>query len=176
MSKTRRQFLTAASSTAVALASGACTGGGTGGSWPSRAGPINGRRRAGQRPDLSRPEGTDLIPQIEHIVVVMQENHSYDCVGQSVPASACTTDRDGQTVVVEGTLDAMAIAVAAIQADFPPKFCPVTQSGRDLSSRSNKYCGCTRLRQSSASMVILLAWIPTSDSRSPPPKEAEKPS
>jgi phospholipase C len=28
------------------------------------------------RPDL--PEGTDLLPQIRHIVVVMMENHSYD--------------------------------------------------------------------------------------------------
>jgi phospholipase C len=35
-------------------------------------------RRAGQRPDSTKAEGTDLIPQIEHIVVVMQENHSYD--------------------------------------------------------------------------------------------------
>ena len=31
-----------------------------------------------QRPDLAKAEGSDLIPQIEHIVVVMQENHSYD--------------------------------------------------------------------------------------------------
>src|ERR1700679_2661578 len=28
------------------------------------------------RPD--RPAGTDLLPQIEHIVVLMMENHSYD--------------------------------------------------------------------------------------------------
>ena len=28
------------------------------------------------RPDL--PEGTDLLPQIRHIVVLMMENHSYD--------------------------------------------------------------------------------------------------
>ncbi|HEY5172208.1 MAG TPA: alkaline phosphatase family protein [Acidimicrobiia bacterium] len=35
-------------------------------------------RRAGRRPDLTRAAGADLIPQIEHIVVVMQENHSYD--------------------------------------------------------------------------------------------------
>ncbi len=35
-------------------------------------------RLAGQRPDPSQPEGTHLIPKIEHIVVVMQENHSYD--------------------------------------------------------------------------------------------------
>jgi DNA primase len=40
---------------------------------------------------------------------------------------------DGQVVVVEGTLDAMAIAVAAIQAGSGDLFCPVTQSGRELS-------------------------------------------
>jgi DNA primase len=40
---------------------------------------------------------------------------------------------DGQVVVVEGTLDAMAIAVAAIRAGLPTRYCPVTQSGRELS-------------------------------------------
>ncbi|MCU1452577.1 MAG: hypothetical protein JWN46_723 [Acidimicrobiales bacterium] len=32
----------------------------------------------GSRPDPSKPEGVDLLPQIEHIVIYMQENHSYD--------------------------------------------------------------------------------------------------
>jgi phospholipase C len=32
----------------------------------------------GQRPDPSRPAGTDLLPQIKHIVVLMMENHSFD--------------------------------------------------------------------------------------------------
>jgi phospholipase C len=32
----------------------------------------------GDRPDPSRPAGTDLIPQIKHIVVLMMENHSFD--------------------------------------------------------------------------------------------------
>jgi len=35
-------------------------------------------RGPGDRPDPRRPEGTDLLPQIEHIVIYMQENHSYD--------------------------------------------------------------------------------------------------
>ncbi|MEY2434093.1 MAG: phospholipase, partial [Acidimicrobiaceae bacterium] len=35
-------------------------------------------RAAGDRPDPSKPEGTDTLPQIEHIIVVMMENHSYD--------------------------------------------------------------------------------------------------
>ena len=36
-------------------------------------------------------------------------------------------------VVVEGTLDAMAIAVAAIRSGRADSFCPLTQSGRELS-------------------------------------------
>jgi phospholipase C len=34
--------------------------------------------KAGQLPQPSRPPGTDLLPQIKHIVVLMMENHSYD--------------------------------------------------------------------------------------------------
>ncbi len=32
----------------------------------------------GTRPDPTKPEGVDLLPQIEHIVIYMQENQSYD--------------------------------------------------------------------------------------------------
>jgi len=32
----------------------------------------------GQRPSPGQPAGTDLLPQIKHIVVLMMENHSYD--------------------------------------------------------------------------------------------------
>lgn len=35
-------------------------------------------RRPGSLPDPSLPAGTDTLPQIEHIVVLMMENHSYD--------------------------------------------------------------------------------------------------
>ena len=34
--------------------------------------------RQGSRPRPDRPAGTDLLPQIKHIVVLMMENHSYD--------------------------------------------------------------------------------------------------
>ena len=34
--------------------------------------------RPGERPAPGRPAGTDMIPQIKHIVVLMMENHSYD--------------------------------------------------------------------------------------------------
>ncbi len=52
----------------------------TGGSWgcgssaPAPAPP----RAAGSRPDPRFPAGTDRLPQIDHIVVLMMENHSYD--------------------------------------------------------------------------------------------------
>ncbi len=42
-------------------------------------------------------------------------------------------DPRGAVIVVEGTLDAMAIAVAAIRTGQADRYCPVTQSGRELS-------------------------------------------
>ena len=42
-------------------------------------------------------------------------------------------DLRGAVIVVEGTLDAMAIAVAAIRSRQADRYCPVTQSGRELS-------------------------------------------
>jgi phospholipase C len=48
------------------------------GAW--RAAPGRGRplRRPGSLPFPDLPAGTDTIPQIEHIVALMMENHSYD--------------------------------------------------------------------------------------------------
>ena len=46
--------------------------------WPGRPGSSGPLRGPGDRPDPRQPEGVDLLPQIEHIVVYMQENHSYD--------------------------------------------------------------------------------------------------
>ncbi len=34
--------------------------------------------RPGERPDPSSPAGTDMLPQVKHIVVLMMENHSFD--------------------------------------------------------------------------------------------------
>ena len=36
------------------------------------------RARPGERPDPSRPAGSDLLPQVKHIVVLMMENQSFD--------------------------------------------------------------------------------------------------
>ncbi len=45
---------------------------------PMPGGGKQGRHGPGDRPHPGRPEGTDLLPQIEHIIIYMQENHSYD--------------------------------------------------------------------------------------------------
>jgi len=37
-----------------------------------------GGRGPGERPFPDRPAGTDTLPQIDHILVLMMENHSYD--------------------------------------------------------------------------------------------------
>src|SRR5215831_17633515 len=39
---------------------------------------LHGRRGPDSLPDPSLPEGTDTLPQIEHVVVLMMENHSFD--------------------------------------------------------------------------------------------------
>ena len=54
-------------------------------------------RRPGSLPDPSLPEGTDTLPQIDHIVVVMQENHSFDnYLGMLGRGDGLTLDRHGR--------------------------------------------------------------------------------
>jgi len=50
---------------------------------------------AGPPPEPARPAGTDLLPQIKHIVVLMMENHSYDNYLGMLPA--CTASRCPRT-------------------------------------------------------------------------------
>jgi phospholipase C len=57
----------------------------------------------GDRPDPSRPAGTDRMPQIAHIVVLMMENHSYDAYlgamvgrGDGLPTDHALTNPDNQ--------------------------------------------------------------------------------
>ena len=51
----------------------------------------------GQPPDPSRPAGTDLMPQIKHIVVLMMENHSFDnYLGTLGRGEGLPTDEDGR--------------------------------------------------------------------------------
>ncbi len=47
--------------------------------WPIGTGPGS-SLPAGPRPFPGKPAGTDMIPQIDHVVVIMLENHSFDNV------------------------------------------------------------------------------------------------
>jgi len=51
--------------------------GGTG-AWRAAPGKDRPLRQPGSLPYPELPAGTDTIPQIEHVVVLMMENHSYD--------------------------------------------------------------------------------------------------
>jgi phospholipase C len=53
--------------------------------------------KVGLPPDPSRPIGEDTLPQIEHIVVVMMENHSFDNIlGVSGHGDGFTLDPEGK--------------------------------------------------------------------------------
>src|SRR5439155_26443313 len=62
------------------LLKGAIAGGGLALARPALGGVAWGAAPAppGTRPNPSLPEGVDTLPQIDHIVVVMMENHSFD--------------------------------------------------------------------------------------------------
>jgi phospholipase C len=54
-------------------------------------------RHPGSLPNPKLPEGTDTLPEIEHIVVVMQENHSFDnYLGMLGRGDGFTLDRHGR--------------------------------------------------------------------------------
>jgi DNA primase len=60
--------------------------------------------------------------------------HAYDKSVNLYQPLPAPERRDGRVIVVEGTLDAMALAVAAIRRRCAHRFCPITQSGRELSA------------------------------------------
>jgi phospholipase C len=70
----RRGFLGGVAAGMAGFALGACTRGNQG----TTGGPVVPILSAGARPYPTLPEGTDMIPEIEHIVVLMLENHSFD--------------------------------------------------------------------------------------------------
>ncbi len=57
-------------------------------------------RQPGSRPFPKLPEGADTLPQIEHVVVVMMENHSYDnYLGMLRRGDGFRLDDDGRPAV-----------------------------------------------------------------------------
>jgi phospholipase C len=79
----------------------------------------------GDRPDPRRPEGVDLLPQIEHIVVYMQENHSYDSYFGTFDRGDGYRRRHGVPVDANPGPDGQMVAVS-----HAPDTC---QSGRGVS-------------------------------------------
>jgi len=78
---------------------------------------------------LGRNVGGDRWPKYKN----PPRTHAYDKSVNLYQPLPAPTAPGGQVVVVEGTLDAMAIAVAAVRSGRSGQFCPVTQSGRELS-------------------------------------------
>ena len=89
----RRSFLVSSVAAAGLAAVGCSTGGSNSDAGSEAAGtssttappayltgaaPVGAVLPPGSRPDPSRPEGTDLLPKVDHIVVLMMENHSFD--------------------------------------------------------------------------------------------------
>ncbi len=59
----------------------------------------------GERPDPSQPEGTDRLPQIGHIVILMMENHSFDnYLGTLGRGDGFTLDADGNPTATNLTV------------------------------------------------------------------------
>jgi len=100
----RRAVVQGLAAGAAGMALGGCR-------WPIGPWPPRRIKQAGERPYPRLPEGVDTLPQIEHIVIYMQENHSYDSyfgpfhrgdgyrMRHGVPRNR-NTDPDGNTVSV----------------------------------------------------------------------------
>jgi len=78
---------------------------------------------------IGRNVGDPRFPKYTNPTRTLAYDKSVDLY-RPLPAS---THPDGRIIVVEGTLDAMAIAIAAIRTGQADCFCPVTQSGKELS-------------------------------------------
>src|ERR1700688_224945 len=100
----RREILGGVLGTGALMGTAACSSPGRG----SRAAPATSSstvvgtavlRQPGSLPDPRLPAGTDTVPEIEHIVVVMQENHSFDnYLGMLGKGDGFTLDRLGQPI------------------------------------------------------------------------------
>lgn len=74
----RRRLLGAAATGAAGLALGPWASAGASPNRRAARALAASLRAPGSLPDPRRPAGADLVPEVEHIVVVMMENHSFD--------------------------------------------------------------------------------------------------
>jgi phospholipase C len=93
----RRQFLGAGLVGTSAVLAGCSGQSSSSGTTTTTTGAGNVVRAAGSRPRPDLAEGTDQVPEIEHIVVVMMENHSFDNIlGLIGRGDGYTLGSDGQ--------------------------------------------------------------------------------
>jgi phospholipase C len=127
MAMTRRNFLTGATAAAGGLLLGACSDNSSSSSTtttrPSTTTSGRGTTTTvpqttttarvllpGERPDPSKPEGTDTIPEIASVVIVMMENHSYDnYLGVLGRGDGLTLDADGHPTNANAGLDGVPV-------------------------------------------------------------------
>ena len=97
---TRRALLAGAAATGMAAAGlGAAVGTGSYAAAARGLGPGGALLPPGSRPYPHLPAGTDTLPQIEHIVVLMMENHSFDDhLGTLGRGDGLTRGADGRPV------------------------------------------------------------------------------
>jgi phospholipase C len=88
-------------------------------------------RTPGQRPDPTRPAGTDLLPEIEHIVILMQENHSFDAnLGMLGRGDGFTLDAQGKPTA--SNTDAAGKAVRAFPMASTCQAASLTQNWNSM--------------------------------------------
>jgi len=88
----RRKVLGGALLGGLGLAAAACAPAG----WPIGESGGGAPGHPGSLPDPSKPAGTDLLPQVDHIVVLMMENRSFDCIlGMLGRGDGYTIGKDG---------------------------------------------------------------------------------
>ncbi|MBI2703797.1 MAG: hypothetical protein HYX32_00690 [Actinobacteria bacterium] len=91
-------------------------------SWIHPDGPIF---EPGDRPDPSQAEGTDLLPQIEHIVVLVMENHSFDnYFGMLGRGDGFTLDGDGSPTNANPDFDGKPVRAFHFPATTQPELEP----------------------------------------------------
>ncbi len=138
---TRRAMLRAAAGTGVALASSAL-------GLPAWARPIaaaGALKGPGSRPFPRLPEGTPSMPKIEHIVVLMMENHSFDNILGMLPqrvrsrrgVDGLPVDRSGR--VTAANRDSSGMLVPATLATSPCQL--QAKPGQDWNSSHTAYNG-----------------------------------
>jgi phospholipase C len=80
-------------------------------------------RGPGSRPFPDRPAGTDCLPQIQHIVVLMKENHSFDSYfGMLGRGDGFTLGPDGQPVNSNPGPDGRPVRVHHLSLPLNPSF------------------------------------------------------